>query len=610
MALTENQSLIGDFSIFGFSKNPDYLVDQMMLLHLGVVPKKIDFGQVGKLFYYSTYGDLAESEQTVVLKLGFIRSITKSPLSAQQLISKKIVNQGYIDHNAIRGNALIVSFGKTDPIFSAYKTMLGIPQLYYTIVDGGIICSDRLLCIVRLLDKPEINENIIPMHFLFRSVPGDLTYYRQIQRLLPGELLQWTDRNLYRNLVQDMRVSDFSDVAQPRVLNTEETLYEHLRYVVGDYVAQVEQKGEYPINLLSGGVDSSLLQFLLNMQTGQQPSKSLSFAVQVPDFLHEIEYASQASQLFRTEHTFVDIKPSDYPDLISRTIEALAQPPILETEPGMLSIAEYANKNKLSSRFFVSGQGADALFGCNLSVKLKGLHMMGKIPGSTMILKSMGVLLKPFTKISRMLCKGGEILSLAKDQDDFFDPVNSIFIYANLDTLRHCFGDTVLHNSLRYRRELAGQYLDTDHYLERIHIIDLLTDAYEVEIQRQQLFLSQKREKIHPFFDDDILRAGFAIPTEKRFIKGFRPKYLLKDILQKKTGSPAAHKPKGFSIWENDLLTWMESGPLKPMVREIKLPGFMTRKELESLQKTPTYFLWELLVFDLFQQFLQFSVKR
>jgi len=605
MILNENQPALGDFSVFGFYKKPDNQLDLLMYRQLGVVPMKIDFGREGLLFYYTSYGDLAESEESVVLKLGFTRSPTKSPLSALQLITNKIVNQGFIDYDAIRGNALVVSLGKVDPIFSAFKTVLGIPQLYYTKVDGGIICSDRLLCIVRLLNKPEIDENVIPMHFLFRSVPGELTYYREIRRLLPGEILRWTDGNLFLNIVQDLKFTNNSEDAHLPVKKTEEALFDNLRYVVGDYVTQIESKGEYPINLLSGGVDSSLLQYLLDAQTGHQPSQSCSFAIRVPGFLREIEYASQASQLFNTEHTFVDLEPSDYPGLISRTIATLAQPPVLETEPGILSIAEYANSNKWPSRFFVSGQGADALFGCNLSVKLKGVHMLGQIPGAMRLLKTMGVVLNPFKRISQILSKGGEILSLSNDPDAYLDPVNSIFVYADLDSLRSCFGDDVLQDSLRNRRELAARYLKTGHYLERIHVIDLLTDAYEVEIQRHQLFLSRKLEKIHPFFDDEILRAGFAIPVENRYIKGFRPKYLIKDILQKKTGSPVAHKPKGFSIWEDDLMTWMISGPLKPMVHEIQLPGFMTKKELENLQKKPTYFLWELLVFDLFRQFLR-----
>ena len=595
---------IGDFTVFGFSKDPVDLLMHRLPDRLGILPRTIDFGTTGQLFFYTSYGDVAETEQAIALKLGFLRSLEKKPLSSRELLSQKIVGPGFVESGLLRGNALVVCLSKTEPLLSAFKTILGMPQLYYSISESGIICSDRLKCVVELLDHVELNEDVVPMHFLFRSIPGDLTYYRQIKRMLPGEFLRWKDGEISLKLVQDFRFSNYPDVAYQGEENTLESLYTNLRFVVGDYVTQVEQKGESLVNLLSGGVDSSLLQHMINNHTTRLPPRSCSFAVQAPSFSFEIEYARQASRLFQTEHTFVNIQPEDYPSLITRAIDALAQPPILETEPSMLSIAELAQASGSLGRYFVSGQGADSVFGLSKDKKLKGLHMVGQVPGAVRILKMTGSMVKPYTRISQILLKGGDILSCARDPDSFLSPANSIAVYVDSGMLRRCFGDDALRNALRSRRELAARYLDTDHYLEEVHVIDMLTDAYEVIVQRHQLFLSQKREKIHPFFDDDIIRAGFAIPKDKRYIKGLRPKYILKEILQRKTGAVAAHKPKGFSIWEADLLIWMESGSLRPLVREIKLPGFLSRFDFENLQKKPNYLLWELLVFDLFQQSL------
>jgi hypothetical protein len=137
-----------------------------------------------------------------------------------------------------------------------------------------------------------------------------------------------------------------------------------------------------------------------------------------------------------------------------------------------------------------------------------------------------------------------------------------------------------------------------------------MTDTYELGVQRQQIFLDHGLEQVHPFFDDDILRAGFAIPAGRRYIKGQQPKYLLKEMLHRKTGAAISHKPKGFSIWEADLMAWMASGSLMPMAHDIVLPGFLSRADFNNLLKTPNYFLWELLVFDLFQRYLQSTCKK
>ena len=149
----------------------------------------VEIGASSNLFFYSSYGEVAETEQAVAIKLGFIRS-SGSTLSAKQLLSEKKMDPGSIDTGRISGNGLIVCLSKTDLIFSSYKTILGVPQLYYAIFDHGIICSDRLMCVVKLINRIELNEEMIPMYFLFRSTPGDFTYYRQIKRVNAGAILK------------------------------------------------------------------------------------------------------------------------------------------------------------------------------------------------------------------------------------------------------------------------------------------------------------------------------------------------------------------------------------------------------------------------------------
>jgi asparagine synthetase B (glutamine-hydrolysing) len=598
-------SPFGDFTVFGFSKDPNGFLKHRLPSRLGINPRIIDFGTAGQIFFYTTYGEVAETEQAIAIKLGFLRSPNKSPLSAKQLLQSQVVEPGYINNDEMRGNALVACLGKSELMFSVYKTILGVPQLYYFESDHEIICSDRLKVIVALLDHVELNEDIVPMHFLFRSTPGDLTYYRQIRRMLPGQFLKWDDGELSLKLVQDLNFTAGSYPYPRADTSAMDMLYHALESVVGDYVTQVEASGQSLATLLSGGVDSSLLQFLIKQQVSNLPAQSISYVVNAPSFSFEIEYAKSASQLFNTQHTFVEFQPDDFSGLLNRTIDELAQPPILETEPSMLSIAEYAQAAGLPARYLVSGQGADGLFGLSLDRKLQGLQCVQRIPGGAFMLNGLATILKPVKSVSTMLLKGSAILASADDPDAFVFPSNSIAVYIDLfsehNLIRRCFGDDLLRKALQYRRDLAAQYLGTDHYLDKVHAIDLVTDAYEVSAQRQQLFLAHQREQLHPFLDDDILRAGFKFHPDVRYIKGLRPKHLLKDLLVQKTGSLVARKPKGASIFELDLYGWMRSGPLRPLVEEIDLPGFISRSEFNQLIEQPNYFLWELLIFDVFR---------
>ena len=77
---------LGDFAVFGFNKEFNYLLKRRFADRLKLIPRSIEFGTAGSFFFYTSYGDVAESEEAIALKLGSLRSLTLSSLSAQQLL--------------------------------------------------------------------------------------------------------------------------------------------------------------------------------------------------------------------------------------------------------------------------------------------------------------------------------------------------------------------------------------------------------------------------------------------------------------------------------------------------------------------------------------------
>lgn len=600
--MTDAVPLIGDFSIFGYTKNFEGSLKRRINDKLGILPRTISMGNAGELFLHTTYGELGETNDAIAIKLGLFRSLDKSPLTAQSLLATRLVGPGFIDNNEMRGNGLIICLGKSDAKFAAFKTMLGVPQLYYYEGNGEIICSDRLNCLVKLLNRIELNDDVIPMHFLFRSIPGNLTYYQHIKRMLPGQKFRWGNGQFYEQSLQCLKDTDTPYTLKGNDPSSLGTLFHALNDVVGDYYNQAETSGQKVATLLSGGVDSTLLQYFSNIHQPNITPRSYSYAIDSTNFQREIMYAQAASDLFHTDHTFVSFTPMDFAGLLTRTVDILAQPPILETEPSMLSIAEYVGKSATSNHYFISGQGADTVFGLTYSLKLKGIEMLRQVPASAMMLKGLGKILSPGKHLSTMLIKGSNILLSEGDGDSFLSPSNSIAVYGDIEIVRRCFGDETLIKALQYRRDFASNYLKTNHYLEKVHVIDLMTDTYELGAQRQQIFLAHGAEQLHPFFDDDILRVAFSFAPDYRYIKGFRPKYLLKDLLTQKTDAVISKRPKGFSIFESDLISWMKSGPLRELIENIERPGFLSKLEFDRQLKNPDYSLWILLNWDIFRR--------
>jgi len=103
---------------------------------------------------------------------------------------------------------------------------------------------------------------------------------------------------------------------------------------------------------------------------------------------------------------------------------------------------------------------------------------------------------------------------------------------------------------------------------------------------------------------------GLAFDPDIRFLKGWQVKPLLKGILEQKSLLSIAKKPKGPSVFTEDLFDWMKNGPLRDMVLAIERPGFLSKSDFEKLLAVPdwclfgepNWFLWNLLTFDIFQK--------
>jgi asparagine synthetase B (glutamine-hydrolysing) len=591
-------SQLGYFIVFGFTKNPQFL-ERKLRDRLGIVPRTIDFGPAGRFFLYASYGDMAETEEAIALKLGFVRTPAMSPLSAQQLLEQKVVSPEHIDPHALRGNALVACFSKTRARFSVYKTLLSGFPFYYSVSDDGLFCSDRLRCLAEIVKPLELDEAAIPQHFLLLGTVGSRTYFRNVQFLRAGECLRWEEGGIKVHLVKDFR-SLKNDPTFGNLDARSPLIYQWLKDLVGAYISDMQKSGFDFGNLLSGGVDSSLTQLLINEHLSGAQARSFSYLMHAPSFEPEVEYVKHAQLALNTEHVFVDILPKDYPDLLVRSIEVLGQPVYMALDPAKLALAESLADDSDNPHYFFHSQGADAVFGSSVAQKVRKLELASRIPASALILNSVGKLLKPMKRQSKMLLKASAVI---KDPNHLLAPINTVVANADYDLPLRCFGEKAVQRVVELRREQELEYMNSHSYQESVHLVVCLHPLVYLASQETALFISRGKELVYPFMDEDVIRASFAVKPEKRYIKGRRVKPILKDILEQRSPSPAARLPKLGSSFDPDVFAWMDSGPLRELVRDIERPGFLSRSDFESLLEQPKYyFLWALLTFDVFSK--------
>ncbi len=608
--LEDQANQFGDFALFGFSQDlTGSLLEKFR--YLGIAPRTINYGRAGTFYFFTTYGDVAETDELLGLKLGFIRTPGMNSLSTGALLTQKLIDSSSVQSDRLRGNAVIACFNKTTPEFSIYQTVFATPQLYYTAYNGSILCSSSQRCLVNLLDRLELNEAAIPFHFMFQLVPGPLTYYRDVYRLFPGQHLRWTEGRLEVNTVKDLRFLDNVEYYDRVDAESTDRIFERIKQVLDVYLNDMAKEGHAATNLLSGGVDSAVLQLVLNDRNALAAKlPSYSYAVHVPGFEFEVRYALEASRLLGTEHVIADIYPEELPGIIGRAIEAVAQPIPGEADACKIAMAEFLAARPETSRYFLSGQVADALYGMGLARKVALFNLFRKIPASEQVLKSIAAVVKPgSTRVAGGLREVAKTLAAIDNPGAYEHWPNVICTYVNLPIARRAFGDAALQRALAYRRDLEKQYLGSRDLCEQLHTIDMLTEGYEPAVFSSQMFLTHKKEQIYPFLDEDIIRIAFAFDSKIRFIKpglGFvnqnQTKYLLKKILVQKSYAAIALKTKGASAFDTDLFAMMKTGALREMTHAIERPGFLSKSDFEALLEQPDHFLWNLLTLDTFQK--------
>lgn len=606
-------SPLGDFTIFGFTRQPERFLQQTLVGHWGLTPRLIDFGPAGHFFFYTTYGQVAETEELIGLKLGLARSEQKSPLSAQQILEQGLLTPQSVRDEAVRGNALVACFSKTAPRFSVYKTLLSLPQLFYSTLNGDLICTDTPQSHAALLGQVEVSEEAIPHHFLFRYTLGQVSYFKDVFRLLPGELFTWDGGELKIRLVRTLKTDPAAPVFTQADSDSLKALYEEMLSVMGAYTAEAESAGRLVANLLSGGVDSSIIQLLLNNTLSLAlPRKTYSYAPRLASFEYEVEYARQASDTFRTEHTFIEIHKDDFLNLLYDTNDALAQPVSSEGEPCQLAVARHIAAHEDDAVHYLTiGTGADTLHGLAIARKINFMQKVKDIPGSSLMLRGMANFFSAQSTKGHALRHMAGVLPALHDPDSFKAPPNTIATYTDLDVARRCFGDDVIRQTLQYRRSLEEMYVDSPSYIERVHMVDFLSDAYENAVLNNLIYLGQRREHITPFLDEDIIRISRAFRPEVRYLNGHEIKPLLRRILEQHSPSQVTKKVKGYSVFSEDLFNWMKNGFLRELINDIDRPAFIGQADIAGLIERVEYpvlddprgwFLWNLLTFDIFQK--------
>jgi asparagine synthase (glutamine-hydrolysing) len=479
-----------------------------------------------------------------------------------------------------------------------YRNLVGAGFTYYYADTDRLLFGSNLADLVDASGvEPRANRSILPTFFLYRWTPGRETLFSGFYRLLPGEQVCWDTTGCtrrQRHTFADLREDTSGADAVERVEAT-------MAAVLTDG-ARLRPRAA---NLLSGGIDSSYLQAIWNRTAvGAAQAPSFSVCVDHPRCWADTDYAVTASRILGTRHTLVTAD-GPFTDYLLETLAATGEP------PNHVQTAYFGHlARRMRAAGFtagICGEGADSLFGLEAATTIQNaVRLRRRVPGR--LLRSLGAAVcgvfgRDLLGATFRLANSLYVLTEPEH------PVNQVAVFTDCEALSACFGTGGLATAAAGRRSLLDLYAVPANPMERTHAAGFLGEAMDSAALWTTLFNRAGADLLCPFLDSRILRLALSLPAHERFPLR-RPKGLLRSGLARHAPQGLAQRGKlGFG---QPIFEWLGSGgQLRPWVDQLADHDFVDPQTLEKLRAGPTWFLYSLLCYDLWEKlFIRRSLPR
>lgn len=388
---------------------------------------------------------------------------------------------------------------KEDVIFIA-RDRFGEKPVYYYNDNYRIIFASQLMTVAKMLnEKPEISEAAAYLYLGLHYIPGDITIFKNIHKLLPGQYLKVSLKDIG---IQKIRYWQLSEGKKTRPITTEEMIEMLRQSVKSRMVADV------PVGVfLSGGIDSSIVAALAKEQNPKLQTFSIGFKNTGVD---ESYYSKLAASYIQSEHNHFEFDLNNFTSLIPKIIPIMDEP---VGDQAMLPVFLLSSEAVKHVKVVMGGDGADELFGgygyylnkaYKPDFKYKLKRIFAKLGNRTVIDNSL------FLSINETP-SGFPILTTEKERLKLLDLEASPILGEWADNLQHKLDST-------------------SDFLSRVSVCDIETWLPEDLLMKfDKMAMANSLEGRSPYLHPDIARIAMSLPLEQR-IKNNSGKQILKQV--------------------------------------------------------------------------------
>ena len=449
------------------------------------------------------------------------------------------------------------------------RDRLGIKPLYYACTDTELLFASEIKAILAAGPiRAEFNEAILPEFLATRFVSGAGTFFRGIQKLLPGRSLTWSAADK----LQERRYWQLPDAADG---SSGGGLAEHAAEVRSrlSEVVQSHLMSDVPLGLfLSGGIDSSGLAAIMAPLVAE-PIRTFSVGFDEPD-ANEFAYARVAARAVGAEHREVVVTPAEYFDVLPRLVWQEDEPIAFSSSVPLYFVSRLAQEHV---KVVLTGEGADELFlGYNRYRVTAWNERLGR-PYAAMVPAALRERVgRRMEALPRRLGRYAERTFLARQPNarDLFCENFAVFP-ENLQ--RRLLTDTgLLTDSDPYAEILRCYDQAPGGILDRMSHADLQTYLVELLMKQDQMSMAASVESRVPFLDHTFVEHVVGIPGRFK-LRGWQTKAVLREAFRDLVPPEILHRRKmGFPV---PVGRWFR-GPFWPVIEEFVLSERVVRRGL------------------------------
>ena len=221
------------------------------------------------------------------------------------------------------------------------------PFYYYQTEDGSLLYGTMIR---RIIEQPgfvkKLNEEMLQLYLSLTYVAGEDTFFKGVKKLLPGRFLIWQKGELK---IERYWKPEF----HPDASKSLEDWAEEIHSTIADIMSEVKTPEEYAESFLSGGVDSSYVLAMSDVQVAN------SCGYEEARF-DESGLAGQTAKLLGRESRRCLITPEEYFAIVPYVMYHMEQP---LGDASAIAFALGCKATAEHTKLCYSGEGADEFFG-------------------------------------------------------------------------------------------------------------------------------------------------------------------------------------------------------------------------------------------------------